>query len=77
MQALLVSVYVFQTRRFLACSRVRSEMTAATGGGVESLTVDPGFVGTTKVLADSREYTVGGCCEREVSECSAPEVGVD
>ena len=52
-------------------------MTADAGAGVEIGTVDPGFVGTTKVVADSRAYTAGGCCEREVSECSATEVGVD
>ena len=35
-------------------------MTAAAGGGVENSTVDPVFVGTAKVVADSRAYTVGG-----------------
>ena len=59
------------------CSRVRAAMMADAGAGVGIVTVDPGFVGTTKVVADSRLYTAGGGCEREVSECSAPEVGVD
>ena len=49
-----MSVYVFQTRIFLVCSRVRAEMTAAAGAGVASSTVDPGFVGTTNFVADSR-----------------------
>ena len=35
-------------------------MTADAGAGVEIGTVDPGFVGTTKVVADSKSYTVGG-----------------
>ena len=35
-------------------------MTAAAGGVVESLTVDPVFVGTTKVVADSRVYNARG-----------------
>ena len=30
------------------------------GAGVGIVTVDPGFVGTTKVVADSRAYTEGG-----------------
>ena len=77
LQALSVFVYVFQAQRLSVCSHVRADMTADAGAGVEIENVDPGFVGTTKVVADSREYTAGGCCEREVSECSAPEVGVD
>ena len=35
-------------------------MTADAGAGVEIGTMDPGFVVTTKVVADSRAYTVGG-----------------
>ena len=35
-------------------------MTADAGAGVGIGTVDPGFVGTKKVVADSRAYTVGG-----------------
>ena len=35
-------------------------MTADAGAGVEIGTVDPIFVGTTKVVADSRAYTAGG-----------------
>ena len=35
-------------------------MTEDAGAGVEIGTVDPGFVGTTKVVADSRAYTEGG-----------------
>ena len=42
------------------CSRVRADMTADAGAGVEIGTVDPGFVGTAKVVADSRAYTAGG-----------------
>ena len=42
------------------CSRVRAAMTADAGAGVEIGTVDPGFVGTTKVVAASKAYTAGG-----------------
>ena len=42
------------------CSRVRAAMTADSRAGVEIGTVDLGFVGTTKVEADSRAYTAGG-----------------
>ena len=35
-------------------------MTAASGAGVASSTVEPGFVGKTKVVADSILYTAGG-----------------
>ena len=35
-------------------------MTADAGAGTEIGTVDPGFVGITKVVADSRAYTAGG-----------------
>ena len=35
-------------------------MTADSGAGVDIGTMDPGFVGTTKVLAGSRAYTAGG-----------------
>ena len=35
-------------------------MIADAGAGVGIGTVDPGFVGTTNVAADSRAYTVGG-----------------
>ena len=70
-------VYVFQARIFSVCSRVRADMTADAGASAEIVTVDPGFVGTKKVVADNKAYTAGGCCEREVSECSAPEVGVE
>ena len=60
MHALSVSVYVLQARRFSVCSRVRAAMTADAGAGVEIGTVDPGFMGTTKVIADSKAYTAGG-----------------
>ena len=70
-------MYVFQSRIFSVCSPVRAAMTADAGAGVEIGAVDPKFVGTTKVVADSRAYTAGGGSEREVSEWSAPEVGVD
>ena len=42
------------------CSCVRAAMTADTGAGVEIGTVDPVFVGTTKVVAGIRAYTEGG-----------------
>ena len=35
-------------------------MTADAGAGMEIGTVDPGFVGRTKLVADSRAYTAGG-----------------
>ena len=35
-------------------------MIANTGAGVGIGNVDPGFVGTTKVVADSKAYTAGG-----------------
>ena len=35
-------------------------MTADAGAGVEIGTVDPGFVGTTKVVANNKAYTAGG-----------------
>ena len=35
-------------------------MTADVGVGVGIVTVGPGFVGTTNVLADSKAYTAGG-----------------
>ena len=35
-------------------------MMADAGVGVGIGTVDPGFVGTKKVVADSRAYTAGG-----------------
>ena len=41
------------------CSRVRDVMTANDGAGVGIVTVDPGLVGTTKVVADSKAYTAG------------------
>ena len=70
-------MYVFQKRIFSACSRMRAEMTAAAGGVVEGSTVDPGFLGTTKVVADIRAYTARGDVKGNLSECSAPNVGVD
>ena len=42
------------------CSRMRDAITADAGAGVEIGTVDPGFVVTTKVVADSKAYTAGG-----------------
>ena len=41
-------------------SRVRAAMMVDAGAGVGIGIVEPGFVGTTKVVADSRSYTVGG-----------------
>ena len=68
---LSVSVYVLQVRKFSKCSRVKDEMTADSGAGVGIVTVGPGFVGTTNIVADSKAYTAGGGCESEVSECTA------
>ena len=42
------------------CSRVRDAMTANACAGVEIVTVDPGFVVTTNVVADSKVYTAVG-----------------
>ena len=42
------------------CSRVRAAITADAGAGLGIVTVDPVFVGTTNVVADSKEYTAGG-----------------
>ena len=42
------------------CSRMMDAMTADAGAGVDIGTLDPGFVGTTKVVADIKAYTVGG-----------------
>ena len=42
------------------CSLVRASMTPDAWSGVEIGTVDPGFVGTAKVVAGSRAYTAGG-----------------
>ena len=53
-------VYVLQVRRFSVCSRVMDVMTADAGAGVGIVTVGPGFVGTTTVVADSKAYNVGG-----------------
>ena len=55
-----MSVYVFQVRRFSECSLVRAAVTADAGAGVGIVTVDPGFVGTTNVVAGSKAYTAGG-----------------
>ena len=55
-----MSVYVLQVRRFSVCSRVRDALTSDAGAGVGIVTVDPGFVGTTNVVADSKAYTAGG-----------------
>ena len=41
-------------------SCVRAAMAANAGAGVGILTVDPGFVVTTNVVADSKAYTAGG-----------------
>ena len=45
---------------FSMCSRVRDAMTADAVEGVGIVTVDPGLVGTTTVVADSKAYTAGG-----------------
>ena len=69
-----MSVYVLQVRRFSVCSLVRDAMTYDAGVGVGIVTVGPGFVGTTNVVAGSKAYTAVGGCESEVSECSASKV---
>ena len=55
-----MSVYVLQVRRFSVYSHVRDVMTDNADEGVGIVTVDPGFVGTTNVVADSKAYTAGG-----------------
>ena len=62
------------------CSRVRAAMIIDAGAGVGIRTMDPGFVGTTKVVADSKAYTAGGAVRgscRSVPhtrfECTEPE----
>ena len=55
-----MSVYVFQVRKFSECSRVRATITSDDGAGVGIVTLDPVFVGTTKVVADNKAYTAGG-----------------
>ena len=55
-----MSVYVFQVRIFSVCSRVKAVMTANAGAGVGIVAVDPGFVGTTNIVADNKAYTAGG-----------------
>ena len=35
-------------------------MTANAGAGVGIVTVDPGFLGTTNIVADSKAYITGG-----------------
>ena len=55
-----MSVNVLQVRRFSVCSRVRDAITDDAGLGAGIVTVDPGLVVTTKVVADSRAYTAGG-----------------
>ena len=54
-----MSMYVLQARIFSVCSRMRYMMTADVGAGVGIVTVSPGFVGTTNVVADSKSYTAG------------------
>ena len=55
-------------------SPVRDVMTANTGAGVGIVTVGPGFVVTTNVVAASKVYIAGGGDESKVSECSASKV---
>ena len=56
------------------CSRVRAEMTADAGAGVGIVTVDPGFVGTTNVVADSKVYTVGGAVRERCTGVPHPRL---
>ena len=72
MQALSVSVYVFQVRRVSEFSRVRAAMTADAGAGVVIVTVDPGFVGTTNVVADNKAYTAGGTVRKRCPSVPHP-----
>ena len=46
--------------RRVVYSHVRDVMTADAGEGVGIVTVDPGFVGATNIVADSKAYTAGG-----------------
>ena len=55
-----MSLYVFQVRIFSVCSCVRAAMSVDVGADVGIVTVDPGFVGTKILVADSKAYTVGG-----------------
>ena len=48
-----MSVYVLQVQRFSVCSCVSYAMTADAGVGVGIVTVGPGFMGTTNIVADS------------------------
>ena len=43
-------------------------MNADAGAGVGIVTVYPVFVGTMNVVADSKAYTAGGCCESRVRQ---------
>ena len=67
-----MSMYIFQVRKFSVCYRVRAEMTADAGAGVGIVTVDPGFVGTTNVVADSKVYTVGGAVRERCTSVPHP-----
>ena len=42
------------------CSCVRDAMTADAGADLGIVTVDPGLLGTTNLVADSKAYTAGG-----------------
>ena len=56
------------------CSRVRAAMMADAGAGVGIGTVDPEFLGTTKVVADSRSYTAGGAVRGRCTSVPNPRL---
>ena len=56
------------------CSRVRPAMMTDAGAGVGIGTVDPGFVGTKKVVADSRAYTAGGAVRGRCPSVTHPRL---
>ena len=49
-------------------------MMANAGAGVGIGTVDPGFVGTKKVVADSRSYTAGGAVRERYPSVPHPRL---
>ena len=55
-------------------SCVRAAMTADARAGVEIGTVDPGFVGTTEVVADNKSYTAGGAVRGRCSGVPHPRL---
>ena len=56
------------------CYRVRADTTADAGADVEIGTVDPGFVGTKKVVDDSKAYTAGGAARGKCTGVPHPRL---